>query len=618
MSMSFRIFFTFVVSVAIVFIIFLNLIPDMTVGGSNSLYRSLIQILLTLFYLSVLLKCFLSKIKDCKHSTIFMISIGLMMLSEFLFIFSFDESSIILYIALLLKYIGLVILLYLIVRENLIVPYNNLVISLIEDKNREKKLYQELSEIYQRLSKSQDIGKVGTWELDIQTKKIWASDQAFRIYGLEISDDNLIDLQTIQEMVVKTDRSFLDKALSDLITENIPYNVTFQIVDGVGERHYLNSVASLEYDSDGKPVYVNGVIHDISILKAEQDKLIYQSMHDHLTGVYNRRYFSEKRETYDKEEFLPTTVVIIDINGLKIINDSFGHHVGNLVLKRLGTVLEESITSEHDFVARIGGDEFALFLTGTTHEMAETLMQNILKRIEREKVGNVVLSVAFGSSTREDLKENIDTVLKKAEDEMYLFKISDSLSVRNKIIDALLTTLYEKDYVSEEHSQRVSDYAFFLAKAYGLTSKKLNDIKTAGLLHDIGKITISNDILNKKGKLTDSEYRIIKTHPEKGYKIIHSIGDMDIIANYVYQHHEYYDGKGYPKGMSGEDISLEARIIAIADAYDAMTSYRDYKAQMTKEEAVDELLRCKGTQFDPNLVDIFIKKVLNIKKASTK
>jgi len=303
-------------------------------------------------------------------------------------------------------------------------------------------------------------------------------------------------------------------------------------------------------------------------------------------------------------------VVIIDINGLKIVNDSFGHHIGNEVLKRLGLVLEESITNKHDFVARIGGDEFAIFLTNTTHEEAEILMQKVLVRISKEKVGNVTPSISYGIATRLDFNLNLDTILKQAEDEMYLYKISESNSVRNKIIDALLTTLYEKDYVSEEHSQRVSDYAFFLAKAYGFTGKKLNDVKTAGLLHDLGKITISNEILNKKGKLSDSEYRIIKTHPEKGYKIIHSIGDMDIIANYVYQHHEYYDGKGYPKGLSGEDITLEARMIAIADAYDAMTSFRDYKAQLSKPEAIEELLRCKGTQFDPKLTDLFIKKVI--------
>jgi len=609
-SLFLRVVLSLLVSVPLVYLVLTGSMPQMIVNNTNTLFRVLAQIFFIILYIAIIYRCAFSKNLECKLPIIFTISMSLMLVSEFLFVFNLSSSSIIYYISPVMNYIALCILMFLVVKENLINPYNQLVKSLIKDKEREMELYEELSEGYNRLSKSQDIGKVGTWELEIESHKIWASDQAFRIYGLEIPDDNIIDLKAIQSMVVSNDRSTLDQALTDLITLNKPYNVTFMIVNGLGEEHYINSVASLEVDKDGKPIYVNGVIHDISILKVEQEKLVYQSLHDHLTGVYNRRFYSEQRESFDLQEYLPTSVVIIDINGLKIVNDSFGHHIGNEVLKRLGLVLEESITNKHDFVARIGGDEFAIFLTNTTHEEAEILMQKVLVRISKEKVGNVTPSISYGIATRLDFNLNLDTILKQAEDEMYLYKISESNSVRNKIIDALLTTLYEKDYVSEEHSQRVSDYAFFLAKAYGFTGKKLNDVKTAGLLHDLGKITISNEILNKKGKLSDSEYRIIKTHPEKGYKIIHSIGDMDIIANYVYQHHEYYDGKGYPKGLSGEDITLEARMIAIADAYDAMTSFRDYKAQLSKPEAIEELLRCKGTQFDPKLTDLFIKKVI--------
>ncbi len=233
-----------------------------------------------------------------------------------------------------------------------------------------------------------------------------------------------------------------------------------------------------------------------------------------------------------------------------------------------------------------------------------------MTKTKEEKVGNISLSIAYGLAMKEKVSESFDDVLKKAEDDMYLHKISNSLSVRNGIIDALLKTLYEKDIMSEEHSRRVSDFAFKLAKAANLSEKKASDIKVAGVLHDFGKITISNHILEKKGKLTDEEFDVIKTHPEKGYKILHSIGGMDTIANYVVQHHERYDGFGYPKKLSKDDISYEGKIICIADAYDAMTSYRSYKNTMPDEDAIKELIACKGTQFDPDLVDIFIDKVI--------
>ncbi|HPJ24427.1 MAG TPA: diguanylate cyclase, partial [Bacillota bacterium] len=370
------------------------------------------------------------------------------------------------------------------------------------------------------------------------TNLIWASDEAFRIYGAPISDDNLIGLAYVQQTAITPDRKKLDKALKDLLTQGKEYNLNFRIIDTDDELHYIHSVATLIKDEDGNPKKVSGVIHDITKLKLEQDKLLYSSTHDHLTNVYNRRYFSEQRMLYDDEKYLPVSFAILDINGLKIINDSLGHHAGNEVLKRLAQVLERHITDGKNFVSRIGGDEFSIFFANTTHEQAEERMQHILDHLSHERIGNIELSIAYGIAVRETMDQSVDEVLKKAEDEMYLYKISDSQSVRNKIIDALLKTLYEKDNISEEHSQRVSDYAFFLAKACNLSNKRTNDIKTAGLLHDIGKIMISNDILNKEGKLTASEYNIIKTHPEKGYRIIHSIGDMDIIANHVHQHHE--------------------------------------------------------------------------------
>ncbi len=616
---KFKINVTFVLTLigalALTVLTFLEVLPVFIINDRFTTIKIIVEIFIILLYLLSIIFFYINyKRKFYTRFGIFISIIIFILISETFSLMFFSISSYLINFDILFRYLGFIILLYIVIKINLLIPYNELFLSLLNDKENEVKLKNEISDNYRRLTKSQEVGHVGTWELDIKTRKIWATKEAFKIYGLEIPDNQLVDLSYIQNIVIPEDRHILDLALSDLINKNKPYDVTYSITDNKGNFHHIHSIANLTYDDDAKPIIVSGVLQDITKLKEEQDKLLYASTHDHLTGLYNRRYFSQMREIFDAKVYLPTSVIILDINGLKVINDSFGHHAGNQVLKKLSVILAESVNNTLNFASRIGGDEFAIIMPNTSFDEADKFMNAVLERINSERVGNINLSIAYGISSRTKLNYPIDEVLKNAEDEMYLFKLSDSQSVRNKIIDALLKTLYEKDNGSEEHSQRVSDYAYNLAIACKLSNKKANDIKTAGLLHDIGKITISNEILNKAGKLTNEEYEIVKTHSKKGYSIVHSIGDMDIIANYVYQHHEFYNGKGYPNGLSKDDISFESRIISLADSYDAMTSYRDYKDQLNEAEAIKELKRCSGTQFDPELVNVFIKEVLPLYK----
>ncbi len=610
LSVLFRLLVALLIGCLFFSLSFFEILPNTFINGNPiTLFKVIQSSIIGLYVISLVLWLFnkeLRKNKDYKN--VFLVII-LFLLSEILLVNHFTSEALNIYLGLALRFSGFMIIMYTTFVVNLIKPYNFLYTSIIDDNNLQRKLKNDNFDLIRRLSRSQAIANVGTWELDIKTGEIWASDESFRIYGLDINEDNIIIYEDIKNIASEEDRPKLDKALKNLIERNIHYNMTFTILNKKGDCHHINSVASLKYEND-KPVLVYGVINDITDIKNEQDKLRYASYHDHLTNLYNRRYFLEQRAALNFDRFLPVSMFILDINGLKIINDSFGHHAGNQVLKKLSSVISNYITKENSFVARIGGDEFSVILPNTESKEAEKIMQVIIEKLNQEKVGNINLSIAYGLAIKEKTNDSFEDVLKKAEDDMYLNKISNSQSVRNGIIDALLKTLYEKDTISEQHSQRVSNLAYSLATAANLSGKKSSDIKAAGLLHDIGKITLPNSILNKKGKLTEEEYNIIKTHPEKGYKIIHSIGGMDIIANYVVQHHERYDGLGYPKGLSKDDISYEGRIICIADAYDAMTSFRTYKKVATVDEAVKELISCKGTHFDPELVDIFIKNVI--------
>ena len=529
------------------------------------------------------------------RSYIFIIIIWL--LSQIFFLM--NEGLIIIAVAIILNYIAFITLTNRTIILNLMLPYNKIFYASIEERNR--------------LSASQSIAHVGTWELNVQTKKIWASDEAFRIYGIKINKTHLVNLKDIQEVVIPEDRKSMDIALDSLINKRIPYDMIYTIKNKNGEYRHINSVATLEVDSSDRPVKVAGVIHDITDLRNEQIKLEHASTHDFLTGLYNRRYYSEQIRKLNWPKYLPLSIVMVDINGLKIVNDSFGHASGDSVLAEVANIIQNNLTINNSFAARIGGDEFAVVLPNVDNKTCHTEIDRIIKFINLGQVQKIKLSVAVGIATKTKEDEDLDQIIKTAEDEMYRYKLAESSSVRNKIIDALLSTLYEKDKISEEHSKRVSKLAKELAEAAGLPSAKVQEIALTGVLHDIGKIAISNDILNKKTKLTNREYNIIMTHPEKGYKILHSLGNMDIIAKNVLQHHERIDGLGYPNRLIGDEISIEAKIISIADAYDAMTSYRQYKPSLTKKQAISELINCKGSQFDSKLIDIFIRGVLNKK-----
>lgn len=389
-----------------------------------------------------------------------------------------------------------------------------------------------------------------------------------------------------------------------------------------------NSLESFEYDFDTpegiryfevrvvkcRKNEVIAISRDVTLKYISERELEFLSYHDQLTGLYNRRFFEEELKRLDNKENLPLTIFMADVNGLKLVNDSFGHAIGDELLKRIATVMLNGC-GDNGTVSRIGGDEFVILLPKTDGFKAEEILKRISTLASAEQVSSINLSVSIGFETKYNDEEDIFGVLKKAEDFMYKKKLFESPSMRGKTIGAIINTLYEKNKREEQHSHRVSEYCSYLGRAMKLADGEIQELKTAGLLHDIGKIAIDENILNKPGKLSEDEWEELKRHPEISYRILSSVNDMSEIADYVLSHHERWDGNGYPKGLKGKEIPMKSRIIGVVDAYDAMTSERSYRSALSKEVAMEELIKNAGTQFDAEIVKIFIEKVI---KGNTK
>ncbi len=376
----------------------------------------------------------------------------------------------------------------------------------------------------------------------------------------------------------------------------------------------------IEYSADpitDKSGNVTGMILVFrdSTEKIERLKQVeYLSLHDHMTGLYNRRYMHDSIKRLDTRRNLPFSMIYMDLNGLKLINDSLGHEMGDRLIVSVANVLRDMLRSD-DIVGRLGGDEFLILLPRTDNEGAEKISERILKAISETNAGSLVPSVAVGSAVKTEEDQNIYDVLKRAESSMYRNKLKSGKMMRNTIVENLIRLTESKHAAVQDHSKRVMGFCERIANAMDLSDRETADLKTTALLHNIGEIVIPASLLNKPDKLTEEEYEQIKMHSEKGYQILKSIDEYAALAESVLQHHERWDGKGYPEGLKEGDILLHSRIINVADAYEAMTSDRPYKRAISREEAIEELKKCRGKQFDPDIVDIFIDKVL-LKKES--
>ena len=346
---------------------------------------------------------------------------------------------------------------------------------------------------------------------------------------------------------------------------------------------------------------------DISDRKQKEAKIQYLSCHDTLTGLHNRSFFKENRAKIDNPENLPLSVIFADINGLKMTNDIFGHSAGDELIKKSSKILQQ-VCRQNDVVARVGGDEFIILLPNTIRENAERILDRIKSGFADARVEAIKCSIALGLDTKRSPDQSLDEIIANAEDAMYKDKTMNRKFINIDIINTIVETLHTKNPGEKQHSITVSELCSDVGTALHLPKTEINKLKRAGYLHDIGKIVLDEDLLTKD-TLSDEESEKMQQHSAVGYRILCLFDDTLDLAEYVYGHHERWDGTGYPRGVKSDQIPLLSRIISVVETYDRVLNRGELALKDRKLAALDVIINGAGTQFDPQIANLFVQMI---------
>lgn len=445
----------------------------------------------------------------------------------------------------------------------------------------------------------------GILVIDNQGKIRMANNAALSI--LKLNEENIVGkmqqsvLRLSDKNGIRYQESLVEQTLKN--SQSLPRRESYLYL---GEKPILiEESASPIKDIDNRLTGLVYIFRDITEIMIRQKEIEFLSFHDQLTGLFNRRCFEEESQRFVQEKRYPISIIISDLNALKLTNDAFGHLVGDQLIVSYSKVLK-TVLREEDHVYRIGGDEFAILLPDTPEREALSCIDRIRKELENVKVRQIQVSAAFGVGVLIENENTFEEVFRRADEKMYKQKLSDYAQAKREIINQIILSNYQNQPEKREEINTCT----MLMRSFLSWSKEDRTVSQKmlklAMVHDIGNITVNPEILNKVDTLNGKDWMEIKTHPVSGYHILKNIDHYADIAEYVLAHHEWYNGSGYPRGVSGEKIPYESRLLAIVSDYTAMTTRRTYRKAFSKNDAITVLQNERGRRYDPDIVADFL------------
>jgi len=441
----------------------------------------------------------------------------------------------------------------------------------------------------------------GVLATDNNSRVIFINQVAANLLGYEAQQAMGRQLFDLFNHVENTSRP-LDNLLTESVSIEFADNI-ITIIRNNQEKILANSAATI-YDRQGNPAGLVMVFRDITEKVLAERQLAYLRFHDKLTGVYNRDYVDHILQEWDNADMLPLSLILGDVNGLKLTNDVFGHLEGDRLLIQVASIMQQACR-EQDIVARWGGDEFVILMPGTTLNEALDICQAISQLCHQATADPIKVSISLGMATRDSLETNMDNVFKDAEDLMYQIKLEETENSRQSMVESIKRNLWTRSQETEDHCSRIGYLLRQMGSVVWLDKRDKQLLSTLAQLHDIGKICIPGELLSRSGPLSVDEWDLVRRHPEQGHRIAQAIREIAPLAEAILSHHECWDGSGYPRGLRGNDIPILARMLAIADAYDVMVHDRPYKRAISRAQALEEIKNGASKQFDPALARIF-------------
>jgi diguanylate cyclase (GGDEF)-like protein/putative nucleotidyltransferase with HDIG domain len=421
---------------------------------------------------------------------------------------------------------------------------------------------------------------------------------------------HLIDKNKINKVIGFKFKKFMDfiddddliTIDQDIILNGTSYN---KIVKESKQNHRIYEINKNPIFDENKIIGVLTTLENITHQMLIEDKLKTLSFRDSLTGLYNRTYYNELINKLNKENKFPLSIVMIDINSLKMINDVFTHNIGDELLVKISNIINKNIP-DNASCCRIGGDEYVIIIPNTSADQALSIMKKIQIIVAETTIKGIHISISYGISTKISIEESLNEIITKADISMYKQKSINSQAVRISQIEQIMEIIKTKFPKQYEHSLQVSKYCEYFARQLHFPEKEIENFRLIGYFHDIGKIAIEPSLLNKKEKFTSDEYNFIKRHSELGYIIMKSCNKYQGYAEAIYHHHEKYDGSGYPGGLNGNNIPFNSRFLYIVEKLCDHLTNHPYRNSFSIEQVLDYLQENSGTLFDPDLCNFIV------------